>query len=158
MTDLLLGEHRRTLDTRYRLVLPKDLCRALAQPGESLILAKERPGTLSLWNGQKWQRRIDQGISLVQEKLQAGRMAGRLEEVQRLGRLLSTRHTSVQLTDRERLLIPEGFRQFLAVEPGEQVLVLGAALCVEIWCPTTWIKYLEDHMSQFSELFTNLSS
>ena len=158
MTDLLLGEHRRTLDNRYRVAIPKHLCRALAKPGEGLILAKERPGTLSLWNAHKWQRRLDQGISLVQEKLQAGRMAGRLEEVQRLGRLLSTRHANVQLTDRERLLVPDGFRQFLGVEPGEQVLVLGAALCIEIWCPRVWIKYLADHMSEFSELFLDLSS
>ena len=158
MSELLLGEHRRTLDERYRVAIPKPLCQNLAAPGENLILAKERTGTLSLWNGAQWQSRLDQGLALVREKLQAGRMAGQLPEVQRLGRLLSTRHTTVQMAQRGRLLIPEGFRQFLGVEPGEHVLLLGAALCVEIWRPDAWIEYLQDNVAEFHELFDTLSS
>ena len=63
---------------------------------------------------------------------------------QRLGRLLSTRHRSVELGARGRLLIPEGFREFLGVEPGGEVLIVGAGVCIEIWNPAKWLGHLED--------------
>ena len=77
--------------------------------------------------------------------------------MQLLGRLLSTRHKAVQLAGRGRLVIPEGFREFLAVEPGGEVLVVGAAVCVEIWNPPYWLKYLEAQMPKFRRLLNQLS-
>jgi MraZ protein len=64
----------------------------------------------------------------------------------------------VQLHHRSRLLIPEGFREFLGVEPNGDVLVVGAAVCIEIWHPPAWLKYLERRMPKFRRLFDRLSS
>jgi MraZ protein len=88
----------------------------------------------------------------------AGRLDGRVEDVQVLGRLLSTRQTSIKLAGRSRLVLPEGFREFLGVEPGGEVLVVGAALCVELWRPERWFAYVEEQMPGFRRLFDNLSS
>jgi len=74
-----------------------------------------------------------------------------------LGRLLSTRHRTVQLAGRGRLLVPEGFREFLGVEAGGDVLVVGAAVCVEIWKPQVWHSYLESRMPEFQHLLDQLS-
>jgi len=93
----------------------------------------------------------------VRSKIRAGRLAGRIEEVQVLGRLLSTRHRQVQLAGRGRLLIPEGFREFLGVEAGGEVTIVGAALCVEIWNPVHWLSYLEEQMPEFRQLLSRLS-
>ncbi len=57
------------------------------------------------------------------------------DQVQMLGRLLSSRHRTVELAGRGRLLVPEGFREFLKVEAGGDVMVVGAGVCVEIWNP-----------------------
>jgi len=121
-------------------------------------LAKERAGALSLWNAKEWSGKLDEGVRLVQDKMKAGRLAGRIEDVQMLGRLLSTRHTAVRLGGRGRLSVPEGFRGFLGVDPGEEVLVVGAALCVELWRPDAWFAYIEERMPEFRRLFDNLSS
>jgi MraZ protein len=94
----------------------------------------------------------------VETKIEAGRLEGRVEEVQRLGRLLSTRHRSVPLAGRGRLVVPEGFREFLGVEPGEDVLVVGAAVCVEIWRPEKWNDYVGEQMPAFRQLLDQLSS
>jgi MraZ protein len=53
--EFILGEFQRTLDERYRLSLPAEL---LAQFGDDAecILAKERPGCLSLWKADVWQQ------------------------------------------------------------------------------------------------------
>ena len=102
-----------------------------------VLLCSARTGALSLWNAKDWQQRLEQGVRLIQSKLEAGRLEGRLDDVQRFGRLLSTRHRGVQLAGRGRLVIPEGFREFLGVEPGGEVMVIGAALCVELWGPSS---------------------
>jgi transcriptional regulator MraZ len=156
-TPLILGEFRRALDERYRLSLPAELLDPLADSGKECILAKESPGALSLWSAAAWKANLDSGMELVERKIQSGRLHGQIEEVQRLGRLLSTRHRAVQIAGKGRLLIPEGFREFLGVEPGGDVLLVGAAVCVEIWRPDAWLDYLKENMPQFRKLFDNLS-
>jgi len=125
---LLLGEFRRSLDERYRLSIPGELMDQLgiAQSGmesseseeAEFTLAKERPGCLSLWLAEVWKPKLAAGIDLVRSKVRAGKLQEQLGEVQLLGRLLSTRHKEVQIAGRGRLLVPEGFREFLRVEPG----------------------------------------
>jgi MraZ protein len=154
---LILGEYSRTLDDRFRLTLPPELAAELGPEGEDCILAKERPGCLSLWRATVWQERLDQGVDLVRAKIRAGKMEGRFHQVQLLGRLLSSRHKSVQLAARGRLLLPEGFREFLRCEAGSDVMVIGAAVCVELWNPAAWNKHLDRQMPRFRRLLDRLS-
>ena len=155
--EFLLGEYLRSLDERYRLSIPGELADALTATTPDCILAKERPGCLSLWSGPLWQARLDEGVEVVKQKMRAGKLGERIAEVQLFGRLLSTRHRLVQLAGRGRLVIPEGFREFLGVEAGGEVQIVGAAVCVEIWNPAAWLKYLEIRMPRFRRLFDRLS-
>jgi MraZ protein len=155
-TNFLFGEFRRTIDERFRLSIPAELADPLAEQGSQCILAKERPGCLSLWNAEQWATKLDAGVQLVQSKMQAGRLEGRIDQVQLLGRLLSTRHKTVELAGRGRLLIPEGFREFLGAEANSEVMVVGAAVCVELWRPDAWLKHLEEQMPDFRRLLDNL--
>ena len=155
--EFLLGEFLRTIDERYRLSIPNELGDALVAESPDCILAKERPGCLSLWSAPVWQTRLDQGVELIKQKMRAGKLQERLSQVQLFGRLLSTRHKPVQLAGRGRLVIPDGFREFLGVEAGGDVQIVGAAVCIEIWNPTAWLKYLEERMPRFGRLFDQLS-
>jgi MraZ protein len=156
MDTLILGEATRTLDERYRLSLPQELADAVAAAEGKCILAKERPGCLSLWNAVNWQERMNEGIGLIGQKILARRLDARLDDVQRLGRLLSTRQREVQLAGRGRLVVPDGFREFLGVEPGGTVIVIGAAVCVELWHPEYWQAYVGEQMPQFRALLEGL--
>ena len=159
--EFITGEFRRAVDDRHRVTLPTEvvevLCGDAPEEGEC-ILAKERFGCLSLWNAARWREKIDQGIDLVKQKIRAGRLEGKLSQTQLFGRLLSTRYRAVKLGQRGRLVIPEGFREFLSVEPNSDVLVVGAAICVELWQPDAWREYLKRRMPQFGSLFEELSS
>ena len=95
--------------------------------------------------------------ALIRQKIAAGRMEQRWNDVQRLGRLLSTRYSPVRLANRSRLLIPEGFREFLDVAAGQDVMVVGAVICVEVWNPAAWLEQLKHDMPEFSGLFKELS-
>lgn len=153
----LTGEFRRALDDRFRLTLPLELTSGISDDAGETILAKERYGCLSLWKASDWRQRMNDGVSLIREKIRAGRMEQRWTDVQRLGRLLSTRTTDVKLANRSRLLIPEGFREFLDVEKGGDVMVVGAVICVEVWNPQAWMEQLKSDMPEFGELFRELS-
>ena len=153
----LTGEIKITLDERFRLTLPPDFADAVSGDASELVVAKERAGCLSLWPQDEWTKRLESGVSLLKQKIDAGRMEQRWGDVQRLGRLLSTRHQEVSLAGRSRLLIPEGFRQFLGVDAGGEVVGVGAVICVEIWNPSMWVDVLRDEMPEFGDLFKNLT-
>jgi MraZ protein len=159
--QLILGEFPCTLDERFRLSIPKSLAEPLTDGNPRCILAKERPGCLGLWSAAAWEEKLQARIKLVEQKLQADSFGeDRIAQVQLLGRLLSTRHSAVELRSGGRLLIPEGFRQFLGVErdpPDNAVLVVGAAVCVEIWRPSAWLAYLNERMPRFRRVFHRLS-
>ena len=157
-SELILGEFKRSIDDRYRLSIPTELIDQFENEKEDWILTKEQPGSLSLWSAGDWKEKLDSGMDLIRSKIKAGRLDGRIQEVQQLGRLLSTRHKIVQIKNKSRLTIPEGFREFLACEPGNEILIVGAAVCIEIWRVDAWIEHLEKQMPEFQQLFGNLSS
>jgi MraZ protein len=154
----ITGEIKRTLDERFRLTLPGEMAEAAADAEGDCILTKERYGCLSLWPSKEWQSREEASVGLMRQKILAGRMEQRWEDVQRLGRLLSTRSRTVKLANRSRLLIPEGFREFLDVPAGGDVMVVGAVVCVEIWKPGAWLATLREEMPSFSGLFRELTA
>ncbi|MGA2031190.1 MAG: division/cell wall cluster transcriptional repressor MraZ [Thermoguttaceae bacterium] len=161
LSSIILGEFPCSLDERYRLSIPHELADRLVGDSPQCILAKERAGCLSLWNAAAWQAKMDLRVKLLEQKIQADAFGDdRIGRVQLLGRLLSTRHKAVELKNRGRLLLPESFRRFLGVDrdpPANELLVVGAAVCVEIWNPAAWLAYLEKRMPRFRRLFHELS-
>ena len=155
---LLIGEFVRTLDERYRLAIPPELCDPLLAAGPRLVLAKERAGCLSLWPAAVWKPRLDAAVDVVRSKMQAGLLTQRVSQLQDLGRLLSTRHKVVSLAARGRLVVPEGFRDFLAVEPGTDLIVVGAAVCVELWQPAAWSAFVTTAMPDFRQRIDELTA
>jgi len=156
--DLLIGEFARTLDERFRLAIPPELLDPLLAAGPKLVLAKERAGCLSLWSAALWKPRLDAAVDVVRSKMEAGLLTQRVGQVQELGRLLSTRHQTVSLAGRSRLVVPEGFREFLGVEPGGSLLVVGAAVCVELWQPAAWTAYVTSEMPGFRRRIDELTT
>ncbi len=153
----ITGEVKRTIDDRFRLTLPQDFAEAIADEQGNVIVAKERTGCLSIWRSDEWQKRLDSGVDLLRKKMDSGRMEGRWGDVQRLGRLLSTRHQQVTLANRSRLLIPDSFRAFLGCDTEKEVVIVGAAVCVEIWQPDMWLEVLKAEMPDFGDLFKTLT-
>lgn len=156
--ELLIGEYVRALDERFRLAVPPELLDPLTAAGPRLVIAKERTGCLSLWSAATWKPRLDAAIDIISSKLRAGLLTQRVGQVQDLGRLLSTRHQTITLAGRGRLVVPEGFRSFLGVEPGGNVMAVGAAVCVEIWEPSAFAAYVSNEMPSFRQRIDDLTA
>lgn len=153
----ITGEFKRVIDDRFRITLPAELAEPIADAEGDVILSKERAGCLALWRAADWQQRMDEGVGLIRQKIAAGRMEQKWGDVQRLGRLLSTRSRTVRLANRSRLVIPEGFRELLDVAPEGEVMLVGAVVCVEIWNPQAWLDLLRQEMPAFGSLLKDLS-
>lgn len=154
----ITGEERRTVDDRFRLSLPAEMAAQIIDAEGRTVVAKERYGCLSLWPAQEWQVAHDANVAVLRQKLQAGRMDQRCDDIQRLGRLLSTRSQVVQLANRSRLLIPDPFREFLGVAINQEVMVVGAVVCVELWSLPAWLETLKQDMPAYGPLLRELSS
>jgi MraZ protein len=157
VSDLFLGEWTRSLDERHRLSLPPEWAELLAGDAHECTLAKEQPGCISLWNTSQWQGWLAGGVELLRSKLRGDRLRERVGDVQQLGRLLSTRHRTAPIAGRGRLALPDSFREFLGVEPGGEVLVVGAVVCVELWQPQRWGEHIGQQMPTFRQLFEDLT-
>ncbi len=154
----ITGEYRRTVDERFRLTIPEELAEQVMDGDGNSILVKERYGCLSLWKADLWQQRLDEGIELLKQKIDKGRMEQRWSDVQQLGRMLSTRQTSLKLAQKTRLLLPESFRDLLAMPASREVVLVGAVICLEIWSPDAWLETLKTDMPQFNGLFKDLTN
>lgn len=150
-TDLLIGEFVRSFDDRHRLAIPPELASPLLAGGRKCALAKERQGCLSIWTQSEWKLQVESAVDVLRAKWKAGLLVQRSSQVQDVGRLLSTRHRWVSLAGRGRLVVPEGFREFLGVEPGGTVIVVGAAVCIELWQPSAWHAFITAEMPQFRQ-------
>ena len=152
---LILGEFSRRLDDRFRLSIPKELAELFVPENGECIIAKERPGCVSLWSAAEWDEKMADQVQMVQLRLKSGDLNKKIPQLQSLGRLLSTRQRPISLRG-GRVLIPEGFREFLKVEPESEVMVVGAAVCLEIWNPEDWVRYVEGSMENFQQTFAEL--
>ena len=59
--------------------------------------------------------------------------------------------------DALRLLVPDEFRSFLGIGPNQDVMLVGAVICVEIWNVDAWIETLREDMPEFGPLFLQLT-
>lgn len=154
---LISGEFSRKLDDRFRLTLPGEFEDLFMPEDGKCVIAKEQPGCLSLWDANKWEAEHDARIDLIIQRLKLGDLNQKKVDLQKFGRLLSTRHRNVQLAGRARLVLPEGFRDFLGVEPGKEVMVVGAISCIELWNPNNWFEYIGNNITEFGNLLDVLS-
>jgi len=156
--DVIIGEFRRVLDERHRVALPPEVVQFLGSDTAHAVLAKERDGCLSLWKPEAWNQHFDKFMKNLTHRVRENFFESRrIPEVQRVARLISTRAKPIQLGQRGRLLIPEGFREFLAVQPNTELMVIGAGVCVEIWRPAAWLDYLKSDLESFNTIFREVA-
>ena len=159
MTDtkkLITGEFSCKVDDRYRLTLPNEFKDVFKPEAGKCVIVKESPGHLSLWEESIWKQHHDKRVEMVLDRFNAGYLGQNMADLQRFGRLLSARYRHIQLADKARFLLPDGFREYLAVEPKQDAMIIGATFCIEIWNPQKWISYIEGDMPQFSDLLESL--
>jgi MraZ protein len=156
--EAIIGEFQRVLDDRYRLALPPEIAQFIGADGADVVLVKERDRCLSLWKTATWDQHFEKFIRNLKRQISEDIYESkRIPDVQRAARLLSARYRRIPLGQRSRLLIPEGFREFLGVEANGEVTIVGAGVCVEFWHPAAWLAYLKNDLEFFNETFRGVA-
>jgi MraZ protein len=77
--------------------------------------------------------------------------------IQRFGRLYASRLVAAELGASGQLTIPDEFRAGVVEHGGGDVIVVAAAVCIEIWSPAAWQDHLANHGNEFWEVVAELS-
>jgi len=156
---LFVGEFLATIDSEHRLTLPQKFQLGLPAEQSSLwMLAKERPGALSIWSSTESQSRVDSEVVRMAARLQGRMTPTQLGDNQRLMRLLSARTAEVKISPKGRLTIPAECRDFLGIKVPGNCVIVGAGPAIEIWQPDTWQEYLKQEINNFGSLLEKLAT
>jgi MraZ protein len=157
--DAIIGEFQRVLDDRFRLALPPEVSQFMGSDATDAVLVKERDRCLSLWKPETWDQHFEKYANNLKRQIAENIYESRrIPDVQRAARLLSARYRRIQIGQRSRLLIPEGFREFLGVEANGEVTIVGAGVCVEMWHPAAWLAYLRTDLESFNDTFRGVAA
>lgn len=133
---MLLGQSRRTVDKKGRIILPRDF-RQDFEAG--LVVTRGLDDCLLLYPMDEWDK-IVQKI----EEMPAGR-----KETRRFSRLFFSNASRLLPDAQGRILIPPHLRQMADFQ--KEVVVVGLSNKVEIWSPDKWEQYREESLDQYEQ-------
>ncbi|HTF87750.1 MAG TPA: division/cell wall cluster transcriptional repressor MraZ [Planctomycetota bacterium] len=138
------GESTHTLDSKYRVFLPKRLQDGLGRDAEGNltgVLSRGFEDCLFLYSDAGFQRAVDrlqtQAFSSEQQRL--------------MQRLLFSDTYPATLDTAGRLLLPESLRALAQIQ-SKEVVVIGLIDRIELWDKTRWADFKARNNSKFNQL------
>lgn len=116
---MFLGEYFHTLDEKGRVVLPSSFRRELE---DGCVVAKGRDGQLMIHSVDVFSRMAEDVVARPQDR------SGR-----RFSRTVFAGADRQDLDKSGRVLVKPDLRDFAALEPGQEVAVLGVFDHIELW-------------------------
>jgi MraZ protein len=139
---LLTGTHRRTLDDKKRLALPRRIREELGEPSTLYVT----PGPdQCLWVFT--QAEIERLASKLDEAPAAD------AEARVFRRLYFAQAETVDLDKAGRILVPERLMQFAGL--AHDVVVIGVRNHLELWDAARWDDYVARHAPRFDAVAEN---
>jgi len=131
---MLLGEHRRAIDAKGRLILPREYRQEL---GSGVVVAKGLDGCLSLYPLREWER--------VEERV--NEMPSGSEDTRIFTRQLLTSAKHLVPDAQGRIMIPQQLRAMAGIT--SEVVIAGLSNKAELWNPGVWDDYMSAHDGRF---------
>lgn len=137
----LTGEFRHALDDRGRVAIPVRFRARLAQ---GATLARWLDRCLGVFPADEWAELAEKlrGLPLTNPR------------AREFARFMSSGAVDVELDRQGRLLVPSYLREYAAIEPSGEVVVVGALNRLELWAPSAWQPYrskIEDSPEELAE-------
>lgn len=137
----LTGTFERTIDDKFRLVVPKPLKEGFAvSDSDELFLAPGNEGCLSIYSTEGFEKFAQQV---------ARRSPGRAN-VRNFLRLFYARAERVVLDKQTRIRIPERLMKLANLQ--HEAVIVGVNDHAEIWDKLTWEQFLAGHSEQYDDL------
>lgn len=133
---MLLGYHRRTIDPKGRLILPREFRDEFAG---GLVVTKGLDKCLLLYPMKEWERIV----SRVNEMPEGS------EATRRFTRLFFSSAGQLIPDGQGRILIPPHLRDMARLK--KEVVVVGLSNKAEVWNEDNWREYGENSSEQFEQ-------
>lgn len=133
---MLLGEHKRAIDSKGRIILPREMRQEFST---GLIVTKGLDNCLFLYPVEEWQKLVARI-----EEMPAGSEATR-----RFSRLFFSNASHLMPDGQGRILIPPGLREMAGFS--KEVLIAGVSNKVEVWDPKRWEDYKRESSNQYEK-------
>lgn len=131
---MLLGEYRRAIDAKGRLILPREYRQEL---GSGVIVTKGLDNCLFLYPMKEWERLVER----IQE------MPSGSESTRIFTRLFFPNASQLVPDGQGRIMIPAHLRQMAGLT--KEVVIVGLANKAEVWNPENWKDYGSEHGKKF---------
>lgn len=131
---MLLGEYRRAIDAKGRLILPREYRQEL---GSGVIVTKGLDNCLFLYPFKEWERLVER----IQE------MPSGSESTRIFTRLFFPNANQLVPDGQGRIMIPAHLRQMAGLT--KEVVIVGLANKAEVWNPENWKDYGSVHGEKF---------
>lgn len=134
---MFLGEHRHTLDSKGRLIIPSKFREGL---GQKLIATRGIDRCLFLYPLDEWRRLEDKlkNLSLAQREARA------------FARFFFSGATECEFDRQGRIGLPPALREYAGLE--KDVVVIGVSSRVEVWAAEEWESYLSAASDSLAEI------
>jgi MraZ protein len=126
------GTYRHRIDPKGRVPVPAAFRRALAEAGETRLVATLLDQCLAVYPASEWAR--------LEHQLR--QLPSFSREVKALTRLLASRAVDCELDVQGRILLPAVLRQ--AARLAGEVMAVGVLDRFELWPPEAWDDFLRD--------------
>jgi MraZ protein len=133
---MLLGDHKRAIDTKGRIILPREMRQEF---GTGLIATKGLDKCLLLYPVDEWRKLVER----IQE------MPAGSEATRRFSRLFFSSATHLMPDGQGRILIPPTLREMAGLS--KEVVIVGVSNKAEIWDPKRWEEYKRESSEQYDE-------
>lgn len=127
------GCSRHSLDDKARLILPKRFLDQVAARDQAFTLTAGPDGCLLLMDQKVWEEMASRFTrsSIGNKQMRATK------------RFFLGHAEAVQPDKASRIVLPDALRRYAKIDPGFEVVLVGAGSMVEIWAATHWDKLME---------------
>ena len=131
---MLLGYHKRTVDPKGRVILPREFREEL---GPGLVVTKGLDNCLFVFSVKEWEKLVTR----IEE------MPSGDEATRRFTRLFFSNASRLLPDGQGRVLIPPHLRETAGLS--KEVVIVGLSNKAEIWDPGNWEEYKKKSSEQF---------
>jgi len=142
------GQERCSVDKNGRVKFsPKTLRDFQSECGGDVVLHCLPEGALAVYPEDTYER-------MRANEPRAAERAGESLVFRRTLRRFGALSTPEKISPQGRITVPVGYRDMLGVNPGEDVVVVGVEIGVEVWNAKRWedeLKRINDHIAEKGE-------
>lgn len=149
---MFTGEFVHQLDEKARFKLPAKLATAFElELGKQCVMMKMPEQCLAIYPAKVWQAEFERILSA------SGPAMPGTADYRALTRILGANSMETIVGAQGRVAVPDLFRAYLGVEPGENLVIVGAGKRIELWAETAWRQRQASDMENYAEIIERLS-